>query len=84
VSNLTYAWTFDTNVFTAVGATNLSTLVLSVNTGVDINLVVSTIGLTVTNEEGCKSTMECYYSPEGIECGITSCASPMNLTVIND
>ena len=83
MGNLTYLWSFDKGVFTATGSVNEPTLVLSVNKGKDLDAVVSPVKVTVTNGDGCVASQDCYYTPQGMQCGIVPCTNPQDLSVIN-
>lgn len=82
---LTYSWSFDTRFFTPQGAINASTLTLVVNSNKDLDVLVFSIGLTITDANGCFVNKTCWFTPSGENCSdsYSPCVNANNLTLLN-
>lgn len=81
---ITYSWIWDTDVFTAAGPINGPQLKLAVNTGKDLEAIVSPVTVIVIDTDtNCRSEMQCYYTPDGMICDedFVPCVNPEDLVV---
>ena len=80
----TYDWTWDSSVFDLSGPLDEPQLLLTVKDGKELDAIISPVTVTVTDENGCRTTKTCYYTPDGMECDdYIPCSNPSNLVLIN-
>lgn len=84
-TNNIYTWTYDTDVFSPVGAINESVIVLAINTGKTIDQIVTPISVSITDENRCVEAKQCYYVKGSMNCtaGYQACTNPSNLKIVN-
>jgi len=79
----TYSWVYGADL---IPQSPLNTNVASfgVVTGKFVNLIVTTIGLTITDNNGCIIVKSCYLTPDGVQCnGFVACVTSSSLSVVN-
>lgn len=64
----TYQWTYNNIIFDLIGGDQNSSIVLKVKTGIDINTLVTAIGVTIIDGNECRATKVCYLTPAGMVC----------------
>jgi hypothetical protein len=80
-----YKWTYEEDDFDNSGEIDIDEAVLTVKVGKKLNLLVSLIGVEVTDKYGCKATKNCYLTPTGMQCADSYivCPNVSGLTVRN-
>lgn len=82
----TYHWSFEQDDFDISGAVDVDQAVLTVKVGKDINLLVSSISVLVTDSQNCKAIKNCYLTPGGImKCAddFVPCSNSSGLRVVS-
>lgn len=80
----TYKWFYDDEIFDILGEDTDEELKLKLKAGQDIALIVTQIGVQITDANGCVDDKECWLTPEGIQCNpnYVPCNNPIGLEVI--
>ena len=81
----TYHWTYEQNDFDNSGPIDTDESVLTVKIGKDINLLVSSINVLVTDANNCIANKTCYLTPTGMKCAndYVPCPNTTGLRIVN-
>lgn len=82
---VTYKWTYRSEDFDPSSPDNEAEILLTLKGDKEFEYLVTQIGVTITDADGCESTKTCYLTPEGIICidNFAECPNPTNLQMIN-
>lgn len=80
-----YHWTYEQDDFDNSGPIDTNESILTVKVGKDINLLVSSIRVSITDSNNCNIIKTCYLTPSGMKCAddYIPCPNTNGLRVIN-
>lgn len=79
----TYEWSFDADDFEVVGSATGSSINLKLKEGKQLNLLVTSIGVTVEDGNSCQDSKTCWLVNSAMQCAdnYVPCANPQILEV---
>lgn len=81
----TYQWTFETDDFIPSGPINQSSITLVLKPGKVLAALVSAVGVTMVDANGCSDSKQCWFNQGNLRCSdnFIPCVNPSNLTMNN-